>query len=50
MLDVERSFFDKKRADLASRFPGQFVVIKAEETVGLRDRNLVLGVYRHRRR
>ncbi len=35
MLDKERKFYDEKRAELVSQHLGKFVLIKAEELVGV---------------
>lgn len=34
MLDTERTYFDRSRPDLETRFHGRFVLIKGEELVG----------------
>jgi hypothetical protein len=34
MLDTERAYFERSRADLEARFSGRFVVIKGEEVIG----------------
>lgn len=38
MLEKERKFYDRKRAELVSQHLGQFVVIKEEELVGVYNR------------
>lgn len=35
MLEKERKFYDEKRAELVSQHLGKFVLIKAEELVGV---------------
>ncbi len=35
MLEKERKFYDRKRAELVSQHLGQFVLIKEEELVGV---------------
>jgi hypothetical protein len=34
MLDVERAYFERTRAELEAHFSGRFVVIKDEEVIG----------------
>jgi len=35
MLEKERKFYDRKRAELVSQHLGQFVLIKEEELIGV---------------
>ena len=35
MLDVERAYYQKMHGDLLSKYPGQIVVIKGQEVIGL---------------